>query len=88
MKISLENTKDETPANSNNLDNGNDLEGFKPSPPAHKIDDKAAMLEDELQDIKLRFNRERFIYIYIAAFFLVLTIWPSGAGAGLSLIHI
>ena len=42
-----------------------DLEAFKPAPPQHRIDDKAAVLEKEVQDLKVGFKRERFLYYFI-----------------------
>lgn len=58
------------------LEEPGDLDGFKPSPPEHRIDDKAATLEDELQDLKLKFNRERFMYVFILTVFFVCLIGP------------
>ncbi|WP_417794791.1 hypothetical protein [Terasakiella pusilla] len=42
-----------------------DLESFKPAPPQHRIDDKAAVLEKEVQSLKVGFKRERFLYYFI-----------------------
>lgn len=58
-------TKEETPRSSSKLENGGDLEAFQPSPPAVRLDDKAATLENELQDLKVRTNRERFIFSFV-----------------------
>lgn len=77
MKQSLTNTKDESPNSLPEVDDAGDLEGFQPSPPAHRIDDKAATLEDELQDLKLRFGRERFMYIFIITTLTVVLVGPS-----------
>lgn len=46
---------------------GSDLDAFQPSPPARKIDDKAATLESELIGLKAEFRRERFVYFFIMA---------------------
>jgi len=72
----LKSTKDETQGSFPIPEEAEDLEGFKPSPPAHRIDDKAATLEDELQDLKLRFNRERFMYVFILTVFFVCLVGP------------
>ena len=69
-------TKDETLKSSPELEETRDLEGFAPSPPAHRIDEKAATLEDEIQDLKIKFNRERFTYVFILTVFFVLLIGP------------
>lgn len=58
MRTFLPNTKIETPPE-------NDLEAFKPAPPQHRIDDKAAVLEKEIQSLKVGFKRERFLYIFV-----------------------
>lgn len=73
----MKNTKDVTPKNSPETDTDGDLEGFTPSPPAHRIDDKAATLEDELQDLKLRFSRERFMYVFIMTVLFVCLVGPN-----------
>jgi hypothetical protein len=39
-----------------------DLDNFKPSPPALRLDDKAAALEAELAGRVAQFNKERFCY--------------------------
>jgi hypothetical protein len=44
-----------------------DLDAFQPSPPARKIDDKAATLEAEILGLKAEFRRERFVYTFIIA---------------------
>lgn len=53
-----------------------DLDGFKPSPPASRIDDKAATLENDIQDLKVKFNRERFMYVFIMSVLFVCLIGP------------
>lgn len=58
MRTSLPNTKTETPPE-------DDLEAFKPAPLQHRIDDKAAVLEKEVQSLKVGFKRERFLYYFI-----------------------
>ena len=58
MRTSLPNTKTETPLE-------DDLDAFKPAPPQHRIDDKAAVLEKEVQSLKSGFNRERFLYFFV-----------------------
>ena len=42
-----------------------DLDGFEPGPPRHRLDDKAAVLEKEVQSLKSGFNRERFLYYFV-----------------------
>ncbi|OHV26947.1 hypothetical protein EOS93_06055 [Rhizobium sp. RMa-01] len=42
-----------------------DLEAFRPAPPARRIDDKAASLEQDIQGLKANFNRERFAYYFV-----------------------
>lgn len=54
----MPNTKTETPLE-------DDLAAFKPAPPQHRIDDKAAVLEKEVQSLKSGFNRERFLYFFV-----------------------
>ena len=58
MGTFLSNTKTETPPK-------NDLDAFQPGPPQHRIDDKAAVLEKEVQSLKSGFNRERFLYFFV-----------------------
>lgn len=41
-----------------------DLDKFIPSPPQHRVDDKAAALEADLAERKASFSRERFVYIF------------------------
>lgn len=72
----MKSTSDVTLKNSPEVDPDGDLESFKPSPPAHRIDDKAATLENELQDLKLRFNRERFMYVFIMTVLFVCLVGP------------
>ena len=54
----MRSTKIETPPET-------DLEAFKPAPPEHRIDDTAAVLEKEVQSLKVGFKRERFLYYFI-----------------------
>lgn len=63
----------------------NDLDAFKPSPPEHRLDDKAASLEEEIQELKREFKREKFTYIFAANFFLLLFISSVGNSATLTL---
>lgn len=71
------NTRNETPKNLPETEDAGDLEGFARSPPAHRIDDKAATLEDELQDLKLRHGRDRFLYVFIITVLLVCLVGPN-----------
>lgn len=48
-----------------NPQQASDLDNFKPSPPAVRIDDKAARLEEELQDLKRQLTTERFCFSII-----------------------
>ena len=73
----MKNTKDVIPKNLLMPEDEGDLDGFEPSPPSHRIDDKAATLEDELQDLKLRFNRERFMYVFIMVVLFVCLVGPN-----------
>jgi hypothetical protein len=41
-----------------------DLDNFEPSPPALRLDDKAAALEGELAGRVAQFNKERFCYLF------------------------
>jgi hypothetical protein len=74
------NTKNETPGNSSKTENGGDLDSFAPSPPAVRLDDKAATLENDILDLKVRFNRERFVYIFIATVLAASLIGPTLSG--------
>lgn len=73
MGIFLKNTKTETPAKS-------DLESFKPAPPQHRIDDKAAVLEKEVQSLKSGFNQERFLYIFVIQGLFLALVAPALSG--------
>ncbi|AHD08089.1 ABC transporter permease [Phaeobacter gallaeciensis] len=59
----------------------NDLEAFKPGPPQHRIDDKAAVLEREIQDLKVGFRRERFLYYFIIQGLILGVVGPHLPGA-------
>lgn len=74
-------TKEETPRSSNNPENGGDLEAFQPSPPSVRLDDKAATLENELQDLKVRTNRERFIFSFVIVILSSALVGPQLTGA-------
>lgn len=70
-------TKKEIQAELLEHEGASDLEVFQPSPPSHRIDDKAATLEDELQDLKIRLNRERFLSCFIGIVLAVCLVGPS-----------
>ncbi|RWK81030.1 hypothetical protein [Mesorhizobium sp.] len=61
----------------NELESG-DLEAFNPSPPNHKIDDKAAQLEEEIQAIKVEAKRVYFVLSFIATAFFLLFVASVG----------
>lgn len=60
MQTSGENTSDASA-----LPIVDDLEAFPPAPPNRRIDDKAAVLEQDIQSLKANFNRERFAYYFV-----------------------
>lgn len=66
----MTNTKQETPSK-------DDLAGFKRSAPQHRLDDKAAVLEKEVQSLKSGFNRERFLYFFVIECLILVLIEPS-----------
>lgn len=53
------NIKQETP------DQVDDLAVFTAGSETHRLDDKAAVLEDELMAQKAQFNKERFLYYFV-----------------------
>lgn len=67
------NIKPETPPE-------DDLDAFRPAPQQHRLDDKAAVLEKEVQSLKSAFNRERFLYLFALQCFFVLLIAPNVSG--------
>ena len=73
-------TKNEIPGSLSNVENEGDLDAFAPSPPAIRLDDKAATLENDIQDLKVRFNRERYIYIFISTVLATALIGPNLSG--------
>jgi hypothetical protein len=61
-----------------------DLDAFVPSPPQHRLDDKAASLEDEILGLKAEFRRERFVYAFVIVFLFncfVGSVGPAGVFA-------
>src|SRR5690606_30982625 len=51
----------------------NDLDAFAPSPPQHRLDDKAAALEAEIEALKAESKRVYFVLIFVSVvFFLML----------------
>lgn len=68
---------------------GSDLDNFSAGPPARRIDDKAAELEQEIQSIKANFNRERFTYYFVIALLfniLIASIAPKNSMLYLSIV--
>jgi len=73
MKTSGENTETDRPNHENR-----DLQAFEPSPPEHRLDDKAASLEDDVQSLKAEFKRERFVYIFSVIVLFLLFVGSVG----------
>lgn len=75
-----------------------DLEVFPPAPIEHRLDDKAAALEAEIQAVKTKADREKYLLIFvcitlfvclviphlpeIAQYFLIIASIVFGIGAG------
>jgi hypothetical protein len=82
----LKSTKPATESEPISVSNSSDLDGFRPAPPAKRIDDKAAALEAEISGLKTAFNRERFIFTFVACLFAVMALGPHLTGALLSIL--
>jgi hypothetical protein len=69
-------------------ESGNDLEAFEPGPSNRRLDDKAAILEQENARLKSSFNRERYIYAFSIGilFNIIIASFGNHAMIGISLV--
>lgn len=65
-----------------------DLEAFEPAPPNRRLDDKAAILEQENSRLKSSFNRERYIYAFSIGilFNIIIASFGNNATIGISIV--
>jgi len=82
MRTSLQNTIEDKSAQQS------DLEAFEPAPPNRRLDDKAAILEQENSRLKSSFNRERYIYAFSIGilFNIIIASFGNNATIGISIV--
>jgi len=62
-----------------------DLEKFTAGPPSHRLDDKAAELEEEIQTLKVECKRIYFVLTFIATVFFMLFVASVATTAAISI---
>lgn len=66
------------------IQDNKDLDHFMPAPSEKRIDDKAAVLESEVQSLKAGFGRERYIHIFISTIMFTFLVGALLESSGLT----